>query len=203
MKSRLHWLGFTLVELLVAIAIVVVLMAILVPCLSAARWKARETQCMNNLRTIGHALELYRADNEDMYPPYSFYEAVGGRRGVMKERLGEWKKSLLAYKVADEQFYCPFDKYARTDHPSEWINHVLTSYAMDLSFELLARGGADGAWLLSGSEVPSPGSQHVLHDECELVPLDSGKHARVSPHGKTIMALFADGHVKAVPTPKP
>jgi prepilin-type N-terminal cleavage/methylation domain-containing protein len=51
--------GFTLVELLVVVAIIAILMAILLPALSMARDKAREARCIGNAKQIGLALELW------------------------------------------------------------------------------------------------------------------------------------------------
>jgi prepilin-type N-terminal cleavage/methylation domain-containing protein len=50
--------GFTLVELLVVIAIVMLLAGILFPVLKGARDRGLATQCLNNLKQLGAALEL-------------------------------------------------------------------------------------------------------------------------------------------------
>jgi prepilin-type N-terminal cleavage/methylation domain-containing protein/prepilin-type processing-associated H-X9-DG protein len=61
--------AFTLVELLVVVAIIGILAAWLLPALSRTRQTAYRTACVNNLRQIEFALGLYVAQSSGLYPP--------------------------------------------------------------------------------------------------------------------------------------
>lgn len=60
--------GFTIVELLVVIALIALLISLLFPAMQSARESARSTLCRNNLRQLGQALGKYELDNRS-FPP--------------------------------------------------------------------------------------------------------------------------------------
>jgi type II secretion system protein G len=59
--------GFTLIELMIVVAIIAILAGILIPNFVNARSQAQTAACESNLRAIATALELYYADNQ-VYP---------------------------------------------------------------------------------------------------------------------------------------
>ena len=99
-KSALHLRrrAFTLVELLVVVAILAVLMALLLPTLASAREKGLRTACLSNLRQIGIAIRAYASDNEGNIPygpkappftsPFDLYPSTGAPTSLISLGTG-------------------------------------------------------------------------------------------------------------------
>lgn len=64
----MHKRAFTLVELLVVLAVIGVLAALLFPALVGAKEGAKSTACLNNLHQIGIGLQLYVQENQNLLP---------------------------------------------------------------------------------------------------------------------------------------
>jgi len=60
--------GFTLLELLIVIGVVSILLGFLLPALAGGLRAARGVECLNNLRSLGQALAMYRNENNSLLP---------------------------------------------------------------------------------------------------------------------------------------
>lgn len=80
--KKLNKKGFTLIELMIVIAIIAILAAILVPNFVKARAQGQLTACKSNLKNIGTAAEMYSADHNGRYPTaQTDFTKAGGQSG--------------------------------------------------------------------------------------------------------------------------
>ncbi|MER3558995.1 MAG: hypothetical protein C4336_05760, partial [Armatimonadota bacterium] len=91
--------GFTLIELLVVIAIIAILAAILFPVFAQAREKARQTQCLSNLKQVGTGLLMYANDYDDKVPIFCFAEYY-----QVAARLMPYTKNRDIYRCPSSSF---------------------------------------------------------------------------------------------------
>ena len=135
MKKTASHRGFTLVELLIVIGIIALLIALLMPALSAAREHARRIKCMSNMRQLTAAWIMYANANkghfcssewQDVIPgkgaPFGGYTLAGISPGSLPGGLWTWiadtpsgqdfTKGMLWPLLKDTQiYYCPNDPY--------------------------------------------------------------------------------------------
>lgn len=91
---------FTIVELLVVVAIISVLAGMLLPALEQAYTSARQVQCANQLKQVGTATEMYAGDNGDYFPLAHWFEPLVSRSHSLGPYLDlankwEWQRDTV------------------------------------------------------------------------------------------------------------
>ena len=102
--------GFTMVELMFAVGLLVLLMAILFPALGTAREAARRTSCISNLRQLTQAYLAYAADN-DRFLPANTTMGDWVMPGPTRDALMSGK--LFPYVKDDRVYRCPKEEGER------------------------------------------------------------------------------------------
>jgi prepilin-type N-terminal cleavage/methylation domain-containing protein/prepilin-type processing-associated H-X9-DG protein len=146
-KKSLH--AFTLVELVVVLAVIAVLAALLLPAIAATKPNSQGFQCLNNEKQITLACQMYAEDNADILPPndYPYTTEYFGQTASVKSELKNWvvgtmeqpldsissselmdpNTLLSAYVTNVAAYHCPADNYI---DPFSHTTHV-RSYSMN------------------------------------------------------------------------
>lgn len=194
--DRLHC-AFTLVEVLVVVAIVGILAAILFPVFSSARDAGRRSTCNSHLRQIGVALELYSNDYPHRFPT-----------GIGMPSNCEWSEGLARYLKTGDILNCPsapLDNYQPGCPPSQQINGITSTF--DGAYNLNAGESGGGVAEFSRLRIRNPSQMiSVIDGSGDLMSFGKGtgpiridqlvSMAVELRHKGGANAAFADGHVK-------
>ncbi len=150
--------GFTLIELLIVIAIIGVLVQMLLPAVQMAREAARRTQCINQLRQMGIALQLHH-DSKGHFPASS---DVSPAKGVVRKnddccktapsKTG-WTIEMLPY-LGQQAVYDLFDPDVTIGHENNFVfrNTNLPEFTCPSDFRpklLVPHSGPEGGGILN------------------------------------------------------
>lgn len=209
--------GFTLVELLVVIAVIGVLVGLLLPAVQAARGASRRIECANNMRQIGLGV-------------HQFAEVNGGRFPVVAHNIARsesWVFKLAPFmEDVNSVRHCPEDRYPEELGLSDrdYTSYLMNDYLVDLKratfFGLIdVEGTVDELYDLRETHVTivlfeglgiAAGWDHTHATEWfeseDWTPSDAAdawgainREVAVERHvGKVANYLYADGHVDAI-----
>jgi prepilin-type N-terminal cleavage/methylation domain-containing protein/prepilin-type processing-associated H-X9-DG protein len=102
--------AFTLIELLIVIAIIAILASILFPVFARARENARRSSCQSNLKQIGLGLLQYVQDYDEVLPSTAYGNSSGS-----PETYYRWQDAIYPYVKSEQIFWCPSDGTASTN----------------------------------------------------------------------------------------
>lgn len=102
--------AFTLLELLVVLAIIAILVGIIVPSLSKARENARRSICLSNLKQIGVAATMYADDHGGAFPNASDATSDGNPNIKTGSQPDKWGRLVPSYLNELQVFFCPSRK---------------------------------------------------------------------------------------------
>jgi len=206
--------GFTLIELLVVIAIIAILAAILFPVFARAKAKARQTQCLSNIKQLGLAFQMYASDYNDMLPnvlnaTYGWYTSYPHSTFTQAEMAALVHK-LNPYIQNTELWFCFEDPWAEhrslaadldLDGDVDWTDGII-SYSYCIQW-YDAFGLEDPLcptlWAYGGDFIGRRPSEQCLMIDNGLTPDPSTNPADYeTPHagGTASNVVFWDGHAK-------
>ena len=156
MKSKHRQRGFTLVEILVTITIIVTLAGMTFFVSSRAKQAAISAKTINNLREIGACTALWMADNNNFYP--ACWDRKTNRSYA--QTLDPYMHSVEAYRSLDSKFIGP---NKRIPVKVNGFSHPMT-YSMN---KAVSPDITDVAGLIHASKVGNPSGVIMLADGCQ------------------------------------
>ena len=182
-------LGFTLIEILVVVAIISILAAILFPAFGRARENARRSSCQSNLKQIGLGIMQYSQDYDEQM-------ISGQTNGVL------WKEMLQPYVKSKQIFACP-------SNPNK--DAMATNFPVSYGPNCDAHGSRAALGYINDgpnlSAITAPATAITVIEMTAntwdfVITLDSGHNdfddALYAGHNAMSNYLFADGHVKSL-----
>lgn len=198
---------FTLIELLIVVSIIAILAGMLLPALNKAREAAWKISCVNNLKSIGVASQIYTADHNDMVvvskynnsDPLTWMTLLCGSKQLNCSDLTA-QNTQLPFKV----FQCP----AALRIPSNGTNWTSGWY----NWAPISKAGYGLNWRLTRYSPKITGIKYPLStvplvfESAALVPdvgynspATADQQLRLRRHNRSSNVLFLDGHVENFP----
>jgi prepilin-type N-terminal cleavage/methylation domain-containing protein len=198
-----HRLGFTLVELLCVIAIIALLAGLLLPASSTVLLRAKNIQCLNNLRQIGSAANAAATDNNGYYPIIEIdpnTEAILAQTDSNAGTVNNIVAALTPYlggstnpSAIQKIFQCPLDLAGPDNYDNLYASNGYKSsymwapYSEGESTAVINKYTRRGQYKASLSRV-------ILASDWQAVHSSSLGGSVAAGYPMDLYAVFADGH---------
>lgn len=198
--------GFTLIEILVVVAIIALLVSILLPSLRTARDRAREAVCATQLAQLGRGFLAYSASSRDYLCSGAFdpgtsplptaTPASNGWRDGPVDKVG-WIADLVNRRVAKPaEMLCPTNP-ARFNQKLAQGGGSAGPYTAEQADVLIRRGYNSNytqAWYMARTEVSDPNEVNYNRLRGKLGPLKTATMMKVTP---SRVPLMGDGGIES------
>ena len=149
--------AFTLIELLMVIAIIAILAAILMPVLQQAKQRAWTGQCISNLRQIGMGMKMFADENGELYPESGadiYWNAIDPGTGKQS-----WMQQIYQYTMNTNLYECPGNVQLppAMRGPFNYFNGCRAAYI---------QSGGDAA--VNSTEIRFPAAYVLSGDTCGI-----------------------------------
>jgi prepilin-type N-terminal cleavage/methylation domain-containing protein/prepilin-type processing-associated H-X9-DG protein len=192
--------AFTLLELIITVAIISLLALLTMLSLGMAREKARRVVCISNLRQIGIAFKMYCQEYDGLFPPFMYYFQPGApQRGAppIWVILIRPRRAGVRMDLGPDIFTCPSDKDPimvtyYDERTGVSLGRMGISYAYNIVLHLDGvrlqniRNPSDLVLLFDGNATRMQGRWHGDPDWYERVI--------VRRHNNVANAVFVDSH---------
>ncbi len=191
--------AFTLLEILVVVAIIALLAVILFPAFARARENARRASCQSNLKQIFLAHYQYKEDCDGVFAPAAYRNAAGQR--VI------WTQLFQPYAKSEQIFRCPSD--AESVRQSYGLNTFAFADVENLPPQPSGvhlgtlRFDAASEFIMASESGTGDDFQTSIPDAWKIVPPSlalqfEGDARPGNRHFERVNVLFLDGHVKSL-----
>ncbi len=184
---------FTLIELLIVIAIIAILASMLLPALSKARATAQGAKCLSNNKQIGLYLTMYAGDCDGVYPYAA--DSIAWEKASANGDVGWTNLLRINIDAPKGIFQCPTEPRRQF------------SYSLNCNEVFWKLGGNFGSWRQSLFDSASTGSSMIIaeealdtlftDDDSDLDNYTQNTRPTRDPHGGYVL-LFIDGHTEKV-----
>jgi len=191
--------GFTLIELIVVLAVIAILMSMVYPTYTSISERAKATKDMSNLRQVGLAMQTYLNDKDDVLPVINAAPGIGTDLNpvIYPKYIGKTRKV----------FQSPFDKRPASETDSAPVSYGINQNMYDLINGNMTKVVSPSSTILiapnyAGSPAGSPSwtSLAAAAPYVRNLPVGGGAGMTTGPqrNGTQIDALFCDLHVETM-----